>query len=159
MLSIKLASRFLFHTGFHTKKSLRGQASDWYDVLCHHLRSSRAVRTWFATRVLFEHPQRLCEYLLTCPSTEVRSTFMKILVFLAHYSLQDGPCAPPRLDAPSILLDPNATLSDHLLYAVLQLLNKEVSDHGRHLTHYFTLFHTYASLGQPERHQLLKVIS
>ncbi|PSN47507.1 putative ubiquitin carboxyl-terminal hydrolase FAF-X [Blattella germanica] len=148
MLSVQLASRFLFHTGFHTKKTLRGTATEWYDVLCHHLRSSRAVRAWFAHNVLFQHPHRFCEYLLGCPSTEVRSAFMKIIVFLAHFSLQDGP---------SILLDPHATLSDHLLHAVLLLLHKEVSDHGRHLPHYFSLFHMYASLGVPERTQLLKL--
>ncbi|KAK4293168.1 hypothetical protein Pmani_034115 [Petrolisthes manimaculis] len=43
------------------------------------------------------------------------------------------------------------TLSDQLL-----LLNKEVSEHGRHLTQYFHLFHLYASLGLPEKLQLLK---
>lgn len=59
--------------------------------------------------------------------------------------------------AAAILLDPHATLSDHLLHAVLLLLHKEVSDHGRHLPHYFSLFHMYASLGVPERTQLLKV--
>lgn len=59
MLSVQLASRFLFHTGFHTKKTLRGTATEWYDVLCHHLRSSRAVRAWFAHNVLFQHPHRL----------------------------------------------------------------------------------------------------
>jgi hypothetical protein len=57
----------------------------------------------------------------------------------------------------AVLLDPHATLSDHLLHAVLLLLHKEVSDHGRHLPHYFSLFHMYASLGVPERTQLLKV--
>jgi len=46
---------------------------------------------------------RFCEYLLGCPSTEVRSAFMKIIVFLAHFSLQDGPCITPMLDAPSKL--------------------------------------------------------
>jgi hypothetical protein len=61
------------------------------------------------------------------------------------------------LVATAILLDPHATLSDHLLHAVLLLLHKEVSDHGRHLPHYFSLFHMYASLGVPERTQLLKV--
>jgi len=45
--------------------------------------------------------RRFCEYLLSCPSTEVRTAFLKILVFLAHVSLQDGPCAPPSLNAPS----------------------------------------------------------
>ncbi|XP_011304639.1 probable ubiquitin carboxyl-terminal hydrolase FAF-X [Fopius arisanus] len=157
MLSVQLASRFLFYTGFHTKKTLRGTAMDWYDILCHHLRDSKAVRSWFAHNVLFNHPHRFCEYLLSCPSTEVRSAFLKILVFLAHFSLQDGPCAPPSLNAPSILLDPTATLSDHLLHAVLSLLHREISDHGRHLPHYFSLFHSYATLGLPEKQQLLKL--
>ena len=46
--------------------------------------------------------------------------------------------------------DPNATLSDHLLVAVLNLLKKEVSEHGRHLTQYFHLFLMYSNLGIPE---------
>lgn len=29
MLSVQLTSKFLFHTGWHTKKSLRGPAVDW----------------------------------------------------------------------------------------------------------------------------------
>lgn len=64
MLSIQLASRFLFYTGFHTKKTLRGTATDWYDIVCHHLRSSKAVRSWFANEVLFNHPQRYWTFFL-----------------------------------------------------------------------------------------------
>lgn len=30
MISAQLAARFLFSTGFHTKKVVRGPASDWY---------------------------------------------------------------------------------------------------------------------------------
>lgn len=157
MLSVQLAARFLFHTGFHTKKTLRGAAMDWFDVLCHHLRAFKSVRSWFATNILFQHPHRFCEYLLACPSAEVRSAFMKIIVFLAHFSLQDGPCRPPNLNAPVVLYKPNMTLSDHLLHAVLHLLDKEVSEHGRNLTHYFSLFQTYASLGVQERTQLLNL--
>ncbi|XP_026291782.1 probable ubiquitin carboxyl-terminal hydrolase FAF-X isoform X3 [Frankliniella occidentalis] len=157
MLSVQLAARFLFHTGFHTKKTLRGGAMDWFDVLCHHLRAFKSVRSWFATNILFQHPHRFCEYLLACPSAEVRSAFMKIIVFLAHFSLQDGPCRPPNLNAPVVLYKPNTTLSDHLLHAVLHLLDKEVSEHGRNLTHYFSLFQTYASLGVQERTQLLNL--
>lgn len=157
MLSVQLAARFLFHTGFHTKKTLRGAAMDWFDVLCHHLRAFKSVRSWFATNILFQHPHRFCEYLLACPSAEVRSAFMKIIVFLAHFSLQDGPCRPPNLNAPVVLYKPNTTLSDHLLHAVLHLLDKEVSEHGRNLTHYFSLFQTYASLGIQERTQLLNL--
>lgn len=58
MLSTQLASRFLFHTGFHTKKSLRGPALDWFEVLLLHLRSSASVRFWFANQMLFMHPHR-----------------------------------------------------------------------------------------------------
>lgn len=46
--------------------------------------------------------------------------------------------------------DPNATLSDHILSAVLSLLRKEVSEHGRHLQQYFHLFLMYLNLGTPE---------
>ncbi|XP_066267004.1 ubiquitin carboxyl-terminal hydrolase 9X-like isoform X4 [Branchiostoma lanceolatum] len=159
MLSIQLASKFLFTTGFHTKKTLRGSANEWYDALSVLLRHSRTVRSWFAHNVLFSHPSRFSEYLLECPSSEVRNAFAKIIVFLAHFSRDDGPCPPPLLpgkQAPAVI-DANATLSDHLLTAVLALLKKEVSEHGRHLTQYFHLFLMYANLGLPERTQLLKL--
>src|SRR5688572_18612557 len=42
------------------------------------------------------------------------------------------------------------SLSDQILYAVLQLLKKEVPEHGRHLAQYFHLFLTYSNLGLPE---------
>ncbi|KAL0191889.1 hypothetical protein M9458_014587, partial [Cirrhinus mrigala] len=42
----------------------------------------------------------------------------------------------------------NVTLSDHLLRAVLNLLRREVSEHGRHLQQYFNLFVMYANLGK-----------
>lgn len=50
----------------------------------------------------------------------------------------------------STIGDLNATLSDHILMSVLNLLKKEVSEHGRHLTQYFHLFHMYSNLGIPE---------
>lgn len=57
----------------------------------------------------------------------------------------------------AMISDPTATLSDHLLHALLVLLDKEVSEHGRYVVHFFSLFLSYASLGLPERAQLLKV--
>jgi len=48
--------------------------------------------------------------------------------------------------------DPSASLSDHLMLAVLQLLKKEVSEHGRHLQQYFHLFLMYANLGTQQVH-------
>ncbi|XP_008200473.2 probable ubiquitin carboxyl-terminal hydrolase FAF-X isoform X3 [Tribolium castaneum] len=154
LLSVQLLSNFLFHTGWHTKKNLRGPAMDWCDVLCMHLRFSPAIRSWFAHNMLFSHMHRFCDYLLSCPSNEVRSAFIKIIVLLAHFSINDGPCpCPPGMNNP----DPNASLSDHVLWALLGLLQREVSEHGRHLPHYCSVFHMYANQGVQEKAQLLKM--
>ncbi|XP_062941292.1 probable ubiquitin carboxyl-terminal hydrolase FAF-X isoform X3 [Cynocephalus volans] len=158
MISIQLAARFLFTTGFHTKKIVRGPASDWYDVLCILLRHSKNGRFWFAQNVLFNVSNRFSEYLLECPSAEVRGAFAKLIVFIAHFSLQDGSCPPPFASpGPSSQVCDNLTLSDHLLRAVLNLLRREVSEHGRHLQQYFNLFVMYANLGITEKTQLLKL--
>jgi ubiquitin carboxyl-terminal hydrolase 9/24 len=155
----QLASKFLFNSGFHTKKTLRGSSQEWYEALTQHLRYSRQVRAWFCQKVLFAHPSRFCEYILECPTAEVRTAFVRILVFVAHFSLNDGPSP-----VPTILQQPNQpveaignTLSDHLLQTVLSLLWLEVPEHGRHLSQYFSLFVMYASLGLSEKTQLLKL--
>lgn len=115
------------------------------DIICSHLRNGPLIRSWFAHNMLFAHMQRFCEYLLSCPSNEVRSAFMKIIVLLMHFSVNDGPSLPPPgLPAP----DPSASLSDHMLVALLSLLQREVSEHGRHLPHYCSVFHMYASQGK-----------
>ncbi|XP_030838236.1 probable ubiquitin carboxyl-terminal hydrolase FAF-X isoform X3 [Strongylocentrotus purpuratus] len=155
MLSIQLASRFLFTVGLHTKKTLRGPANDWYDALYILLRVSKMVRRWFAQNMLFSEPARFSEYLLDCPSSEVRNAFAKVIVILAHFSQQDGAFQSSLQGSTSP--DSSTTLSNHLLRAVLDLLKKEVSEHGRHLTQYFQLFQMYANLGVVERTQLLKL--
>lgn len=33
LLGIQIASQFLFHSGFRTKKTIRGAAIDWYEEL------------------------------------------------------------------------------------------------------------------------------
>ncbi|GFR25313.1 probable ubiquitin carboxyl-terminal hydrolase FAF-X [Trichonephila clavata] len=156
LISIQLAAKFLFTTGFHAKKTLRGPANDWYDALCIHLRNSCNVRRWFANQ-LFANPHAFCEYLLECPGSEVRSAFMRILVFIAHFALQDGPYTPPALENLPFTGDSNSTLAHNLIVAVLSLLRKEVSEHGRHLTQYFSLFAMFASLGVAERTMLLQL--
>ncbi|XP_057352255.1 probable ubiquitin carboxyl-terminal hydrolase FAF-X isoform X2 [Manis pentadactyla] len=158
MTSIQLAAKFLFTTGFHTKKIVRGPASDWYDALCILLHHCKNVRFWFAQNVLFNVPNRFSEYLLECPSAEVRDAFAKLIVFIAHFSLQDGPCPSSFTSlGPSSQACENLSLSDHLLRAVLNLLRREVSEHGHHLQQYFSLFVMYASLGMTEKTQLLKL--
>lgn len=67
----------------------RGPAADWCEVVCVHLRHSRAVRLWFATEVLFGHSHRLAEYLLECPNAEVRPASFHFRIsqsVLPHFS-------------------------------------------------------------------------
>ena len=159
LVTVQLASKFLFNSGFHTKKTLRGPAQEWYESLTQHLRYSRNVRNWFCQKVLFAQPTRFCEYILECPTAEVRTAFVRLIVFVAHFSLNDGPAPVPAiLQQPNQPVEPiGNTLSDHLLQTVLSLLWLEVPEHGRHLSQYFTLFVMYASLGLAEKTQLLKL--
>ncbi|XP_069354342.1 ubiquitin carboxyl-terminal hydrolase 9X isoform X2 [Maniola hyperantus] len=157
MLAVQMAAKFLFQVGFHTKKSLRGPASDWHDILCQHLRCSQAVRAWFATD-LFKHSHRLCDYLLSCPCAEVRMVFMKIIVFLAHFSVQDPPVSNGYGSWCS--RDEVSSLSDQLLCCARALAVPQQHHHHadhRHLPLLFNLFHAYALLGLAERHQLLRL--
>lgn len=57
----------------------------------------------------------------------------------------------------AIYFETTSPLSDQILITALQLLNKDISDHGRHLSHYFSLFHIYCGFGIAEREQLLRV--
>lgn len=163
MLSVDLGARFLFTTCLHTKKSLRGSANDWCEALLGPLRHSRQARAWFAQSVLLDHPQRFCEYLLQCPSAEVRSAFVKILVFLAHAALNDGPCAGAANNSsqsactPLTLPPSDDTLADRIFHIVLGLLSKEIADYGRHLSQYFNLFLAYALMGSAEKAHLLRL--
>ena len=50
----------------------RGPAGEWYEALTGLLRQSKTIRLWFAQNVLFAHPERISEYLLESPTTEVR---------------------------------------------------------------------------------------
>ena len=40
---------------------------------------------------------RFCEYILECPTAEVRQAFVRIIVFIAHFSLNDGQHAIPMI--------------------------------------------------------------
>ena len=74
LLCTQLATEFLFNVGFRTKRNLRGAANDWVEPLMVFLGSGVRVRDWFANYGLLRHPPRLSEYLLECPSPEVRHT-------------------------------------------------------------------------------------
>ena len=68
-----------------------------YELLTLHLRYSKAARAWFCQEALFAHPSRFCEYILECPTAEVRQAFVRIIVVLAHFSLNDGPYPIPKI--------------------------------------------------------------
>ncbi|KAG8511338.1 putative ubiquitin carboxyl-terminal hydrolase FAF-Y [Galemys pyrenaicus] len=119
MISIQLAARFLFTTGFHTKKIVRGPAS-----MMHY-----AFFSVIAKMYVF--------------GLHIMSSLMSLIASLNTFW--------------SALACNNLSLSDHLLKAVLNLLRREVSEHGRHLQQYFNLFVMYANLGMAEKTQLLKL--
>lgn len=50
-----------------------------------------------------------------------------------------------------------SSLSEQVLCSVLLLVNRDLSDHCRHLVQYFNLFNMYSALGLHEKRQLLKV--
>lgn len=58
LLSIQMVTMFLFSVGFRTKKALRGNANDWYEVIGPYIKCSKKVRFWFATYALFRDPCR-----------------------------------------------------------------------------------------------------
>lgn len=147
LLGVQLASQFLFHSGFRTKKNLRGAALDWYETLCQHIRISETARRWFAQNALLFPPNRFGEYILIAPSPEVRSVFVKLVVFTCHFALSDDPV--PGFEGKN--------LCEQILIRVLTLLKSEVAENGKHLPHYFSIFYMFAGLGVQDKHQLLKV--
>ncbi|CAG7834571.1 unnamed protein product [Allacma fusca] len=158
ILSVTIATMFLFSVGFRTKKSLRGVANDWYEVTAAYLKYSKSVRSHFATFALFRDPCRIGEYLLECPSSEVRGAFAKFLVFLSHCSKNDGVYTPPTpMASLSRISDKNAYLHDYILEAVLNLLRRDVSEYGRHLVQYFNFFVSYANIGDQQKLHLIKL--
>lgn len=120
-----------------------------YDALCQHIRYSAVVRRWFAEHTLLNPTTRLGEYILVAPSPELRNVFVKLIVFFCHFSINDEPIEDLHFVGDN--------LCEQILTCALHLLKSEVSDHGKHLTQYFTLFNMYAGLGTQQKHQLLKV--
>ncbi|EDV22025.1 uncharacterized protein TRIADDRAFT_59589 [Trichoplax adhaerens] len=160
VLSIEMASKFLFSIGFRTKKGIRGSYNDWYDAIALIFRHSRNARIWFARNVLFAHPQRFTEYLLECPVGEMRYTFAKIIVTLCHLTLIETPTSPLRLssaDNDDEETEYTHSISDNILKAVLSLINRDLPEHGRYYQQYFQLFLMYANFGMGQRIQLLRL--
>lgn len=100
------------------------------------------------------------DYLLECPSADVRNAFGKLIMSVAHFSLQEGANCTANITRPSggtLSVEAGSQMSNRLLNNVLMLMKKEVGEHSRHLSQYFNLFFQYANIGQPERDQLLSL--
>lgn len=107
------------------------------------------VRRWFAESALLNVPGRLAEYILVAPTPELRNMFVKLIVFLCHFAMNDEPLQSIQTTAES--------LCEQILLHVLYLLKSDVPDNGKHLTQYFTLFNMFASMNAQQKQQLLKV--
>lgn len=69
LLGVQLGSQFLFHSGFHTKKTLRGPAIDWYEALKIELHSQ-----WYAFSLLFHFRFVVLSFLFARINPDVKST-------------------------------------------------------------------------------------
>lgn len=120
-----------------------------YETLSLHLRHSAMVRRWFSENALLSVPGRLAEYILVAPTPELRSMFVKMIVFLCHFAMTDEPIQNVQPTADS--------LCEQILLHILYLLKTDVPDNGKHLTQYFTMFTMYAGMNVQQKQQLLKV--
>ncbi|OBS73281.1 hypothetical protein A6R68_12135, partial [Neotoma lepida] len=149
--------------------------------------SYRRQKRWWNAYILFyermdtiDHDDELIRYIseiaittrphqIVMPSAIERSVRKQNVQFMHNrmqYSLEYFQFMKKLLTCNGVYLNPppgkcraydNLSLSDHLLRAVLNLLRREVSEHGRHLQQYFNLFVMYANLGVAEKTQLLKL--
>ncbi|CAF3335952.1 unnamed protein product [Rotaria socialis] len=153
LVSVQIATKFLFSVGWRTKKALRGPAIDWTELIVHCIRWSRKARYYLAEEVLFKYPTRFQEYLIDCTSAEIRNAFGKMLVALANHSRQDEEITNiPTEDIKNYL-----TVEESILNHVLRLLKKEMPDNVKMLTQYFQFFVNYSSLGRHECEQLIRL--
>ena len=49
----------------------RGPANDWYEAISALIHQRASLRRWFVIDVLLAHPERIIEYLMECPVSEV----------------------------------------------------------------------------------------
>lgn len=157
LLCTQLATEFLFNVGFRTKRNLRGPANDWVEPLCTFLTVGPRVREWFANYGILRHPPRLCEYLLECPSAEIRNSFARLLLTVCQEANKD---AQPYAYDTHFLREsesPKSVFSYIVLSRLLELLKKEVPHFGRHLQQYFSFFMAYAFRSKTEFSQLLQL--
>lgn len=112
------------------------------------------IRAWFAHNILIE-PSRFSDYLLECLSTDIRNVFAKLVIFIAHSALLDGPNCQVEIeleDGVSQIVQSGQPLSDYIMQLVLDLLKDAMDRHQ-----YFNLFYQYCMTSSIARAQLIKL--
>uniref|UniRef100_A0A914VAW5 USP domain-containing protein n=1 Tax=Plectus sambesii TaxID=2011161 RepID=A0A914VAW5_9BILA len=150
LLAVQLLGKFLFTTGLHAKRCLRGNMQDWLNNIVALFAFSAESRLWFVDSVLYGNSRTFSLYLFESTSTEVRHFFVRLLVVLMEKS-RDDPA-----DRISQLRHTCESVSDLLIRTLLTLPITNTNDFHRHPCQYFALFYHYASLGPIEKQQLLK---
>ena len=77
------------------------------------------------------------------PSLQIRNAFARLLLYVCQESNKD----PRYTLEPSFLTEKEATctsFTEVILYRLLELLKREVPQHGRHLQQYFSFFMAFA---------------
>lgn len=139
-----------------------------------YLRSSQRIRQWFSYYLLAECPNIISQYLLECPSSDVRMIMSKLLSSLVHYCYSDPPLQVQVQTTTITTISSNnnnnstpqaspkhtyryINISDAIIQSVLQLLKRDVNDQGKHLIQYFQFFNLYAAYGVNECIHLIKL--
>ncbi|XP_033116308.1 ubiquitin carboxyl-terminal hydrolase 24-like [Anneissia japonica] len=136
--SIELVTNFLLNTYFRTKKSFRNDQDEWEHCIEVLLRNSPHSCAWFIKHLNTEiGTPYIRQYLLECPSSEVRYSFTHIVETALRYFINHNSSATmssiPELNG----------LIEHLLC----LLDKDVASYCRNCAQYFLLLSTYLNAG------------
>ena len=137
----RLAFKFFFTYLLRSDKHIRGPLGEWrhyFKLLTD--QNTEASQTMLDTLVL--RPQLYCDFLLACPTAEVRTTFRTVLWHSVSAVAKNS-----ARDVFELL-----PMSEH----ILPLLDKDIGNHIRHTGEYFQLLLDYCSLGPKYRAQLLR---
>ncbi|CAI8010592.1 Ubiquitin carboxyl-terminal hydrolase 24, partial [Geodia barretti] len=132
VVSIELATNFLLHTYFRTKRNLRGDQDRWVSHMKLLLRECQEACQWFMEKMAADEGKYLKPFLLECTSKEVRHSYSDVLSMAVQSSLGFG-CEADR--------GPVASIVD----CVLAMLEKDVVDNCKSCCEYFEFLKNYAS--------------
>nr|XP_027204063.1 probable ubiquitin carboxyl-terminal hydrolase FAF-X [Dermatophagoides pteronyssinus] len=157
METLNMAAKFLIRFGFKAKKSLRFNAHDWYESLIPYLQHNSSIRSWFiANHLMLNANKLLNEFLLQCPSLDVRIAFEKLIIFLIRYSILDQQKPQQQEDTTTTITESTINpFVNEIMSILLSFIQKDFVDCSRQSTQYFHLIYSYAILGIEQRKHLL----